>query len=76
MEPSKKSPEMEAFLENVFGRTSAITGEKCVDPPIGCGQPVEGTFHNPIEEREYPISGMCGNCQRAFFGTNNYTEED
>lgn len=75
MEPSKKSPAIEAFLENAFGRTTAIKTSSCVPAPIGCGKPIEGTIHNPIEMREYSISGLCGDCQRTIFGTGNYEED-
>lgn len=61
-EPSEKSPEMEEFLEKVFGRTSAIKTDKCVL----CGKPAV-EFKDEISKREYTISGMCQECQDKVF---------
>lgn len=72
-EPSPKSTSLTNFLEELSGRTTAIKAETCVDRPFGCGGPVEGTFQNDLERREYTISGMCGKCQRDFF---NGSEDD
>lgn len=64
--PSKKSPELESFLEQLFGRTSAVTSDKCVEPPIGCGkQAIE--FRDELSHREYTISGLCQQCQDEVF---------
>src|SRR5258708_34713882 len=37
--PSEKSPDLERFLEEISGRTTAIKNNVCLDPPIGCGGP-------------------------------------
>jgi hypothetical protein len=69
MTPSKKSPEIEAALENftlgVFGRsrTIAIAGGSCVS----CGKPAN-EFKDAISRREFGISGLCQKCQDSVFG--------
>lgn len=67
MEPTKKSPEMEAFLEEAFGRTGAIRSNKCIPPPVGCGGPAE-YFRSQLSIDEYRISGLCQKCQDTVFG--------
>ena len=69
MEPTKKAPEIEQLLEEQYGRTTAITSNKCIPPPIGCGKMV-GAFRNPISEKEYRISGLCQDCQDEIFGAD------
>ena len=66
-EPSKKSPAIEKYLEKISGRTTAIKADKCIDPPIGCG---EGAvkFRDDLSRREYTISGLCQRCQDRIFG--------
>jgi hypothetical protein len=65
MTPTEKSPAIENMLERIGGRTTAITGNKCIPAPIGCGQPILG-FNDPRSEREYRISGLCQKCQDEF----------
>jgi len=70
-DPTPKSPEIEAFLEKNFGRTTAINSSKCVPKPIGCGRDIpEEEFPTwlEVERREYRISGLCNNCQQQVFG--------
>lgn len=66
MKPSNKSPDMEKFLENIFGRTTAIRSNKCIPAPVGCGKPIQG-FRDDMSEHEYTISGLCQNCQDTVF---------
>jgi hypothetical protein len=69
MKPSEKSPALTNFLEEGFGRTTAIQGNKCVPAPIGCGNEVKvDDFHDEISLREYRISGLCQTCQDEIFG--------
>jgi hypothetical protein len=65
--PSTKSREIESFLENIFCRTSAITTNKCIPKPIGCGGDAS-RFWDALSEKEYTISGLCQNCQDSIFG--------
>lgn len=65
--PTEKSPEMEAFLEQTSGRTTAIEGQYCVKVPIGCGKRAD-EFEDDLSRKEYRISGLCQNCQNAIFG--------
>lgn len=68
-EPTEKAEEIEDFLEDLTGRTTAITSAMCVKEPAGCGKPVIG-FRNEISEREYRISGLCQVCQDSTFGVD------
>ena len=63
---SEKSPAIENFLEALSGRTSAITSDKCVAPPYGCGQDAVH-FRDEISAKEYQISGLCQSCQDSVF---------
>jgi hypothetical protein len=66
-EPSKKPPEIEAFLEAAAGRTTAIKGNMCIRKPFGCeGSATE--FKDDLSRREYSISGLCQKCQDRIFG--------
>ena len=65
--PSQKSDELTSFLNRLTNRSSAIEGDRCIDPPIGCGGPAT-EFKNAISRKEYTISGLCQNCQDAIFG--------
>jgi len=65
-EPSKKSPEMAKFLEDVFGRTTAIMSNKCIQPPVGCGKEIK-SFRDDLSRYEYTISGLCQECQDTVF---------
>ena len=67
MEPTKKAPSLTDLLETVYGRTTAIEGNNCIPPPIGCGLPITG-FDNDLSLKEYRISGLCQSCQNEVFG--------
>jgi hypothetical protein len=69
-QPTKKAPEIEKFLEQNFGRTTAINSDRCIPKPIGCGEPV-GEFRDEVSRREYSISGLCQKCQDKIFGTGD-----
>ena len=62
MHPSSKSPEMESFLENLFGRTTAIQGNRCTT----CRGPAKA-FRDPLSRKEFSISGLCQECQDNVF---------
>lgn len=65
MKPSKKSPQMEESLKNLFcvDRVKDITENRCV----GCGYPAT-EFKDEVSRREYSISGLCQHCQDKIFG--------
>jgi hypothetical protein len=65
--PSKKEAAIEAFLEESYGRTTAITADRCVRPPFGCDGPAV-VFRDELSRREYTISGLCQRCQDVVFG--------
>lgn len=64
MKPTRKAEPLERFLEEVFGRTTAIESDTCVT----CGQRVVG-FKDELSLKEYRISGMCQVCQDSVFGS-------
>ena len=61
--PSEKSSGIEIFLEEMFGRTTAVENMKCVT----CSEPADG-FRDEVSLKEYTISGMCQSCQDSVFG--------
>lgn len=72
--PSEKAPALAAFLEQVFGRTTAIQADRCIPPPVGCGgSAVE--FTDEMSKREYTISGLCQRCQDQVFGSTALGED-
>jgi len=64
--PSEKAPELERLMEEVFGRTTAIKNNVCLDPPIGCGGAAT-EFRDMLSEKEFTISGLCQKCQDEIF---------
>ena len=70
MEPSQKSPAMEAALTTIFGRDrrETIKNNVCVS----CGKRAT-EFRDEISRREFSISSLCQNCQNPVFDTE---EED
>lgn len=70
-EPTKKSEEIETALKEAFNfdRRDFIRNNRCVPPPIGCGKPALG-FRDALSAKEYQISGLCQECQDAFFGAD------
>lgn len=69
--PTHKAPGMAKFLEDEFGRTTAIVGDKCV---FGNPNHDASTFRDALSEREYRISGMCQACQDSVFGGGDDNE--
>lgn len=65
--PSNKDPQMTEFLEQNFGRTTAITSNRCVPVPVGCGGSAT-EFRDALSAKEYTISGLCQKCQDKIFG--------
>lgn len=69
--PSKKSPEMEKFLDEstqkMWGRTrtDSIKQDICVF----CGGKAS-TFRDALSKKEFTISGLCQSCQDSTFGTD------
>ena len=63
--PSPKHPAIEHFLNDVFGRSSAIEHDVCV---FCAGD--ASTFRNEISRKEYTISGLCQKCQDETFGVD------
>lgn len=75
IEPSKKAPNMTAFLESLSGRSTAINHSRCIAPPFGCGG-LATHFTDPLSAREYSITGMCQNCQDGFFKEEVYRDSE
>lgn len=63
MRPSEKNPEMTAFLEKMFGRTSSIEDGLCT-----MCRNTATVFRDEVSRREYCISGLCQSCQDKTFG--------
>lgn len=54
-------------IDSIFpDRCEAIGENRCINPPIGCGKPIN-TFKDGISYREYQISGLCQECQDNIF---------
>ena len=66
MEPSEKSAELSEFLEDVFGRTTAIMYDLCVS----CARDASN-FRDDLSRREYTMSGLCQLCQDEVFGAGS-----
>ena len=64
-QPTEKHPAIEGFLEETFGRTTAIEGDTCVF----CHKEATN-FRNEISKKEYRISGICQSCQDETFGVD------
>lgn len=62
--PSEKAPVIEKFLEDLVGRSTAITQNKCT----WCKGDAS-TFTDALSEKEYTISGMCQKCQDGVFNS-------
>ena len=62
VEESPKSPEINEFLEAVFGRSSSIENQVCAS----CGESAND-FQDDLSRREYSISGLCQQCQDEVF---------
>ena len=65
MEPSTKSPAMEATLTEIFGRNRRETILKNIC--MSCGMPAT-KFRDEKSRREFSISGLCNLCQDSVFG--------
>lgn len=63
--PSQKAPELEHFLEQFTGRTTAIRSDTCAI----CKKPAT-TFRNEKSRKEYNISALCQDCQDSVFGVD------
>lgn len=65
---SKKTPEMERFLdemsEQMFGRRRSAS--KSAKICVMCGGDAT-EFRNELSRKEYEISGLCQRCQDAVF---------
>ena len=65
--PSEKSPQITKLLEETTGRSTAISEERCANPPFGCGEKISG-FRDSLSKKEYTISSLCQKCQDKVFG--------
>ena len=63
-QPQEKDSGIETFMASITGknRRSYINANVC----ILCDKPAT-EFTNELSAREFTISGMCQNCQNAFF---------
>jgi hypothetical protein len=54
-------------------RPVALKERRCIQPPIGCGKPIQ-KFDDQLSEKEYGISGLCEECQNEVFGSSDSEE--
>lgn len=68
MEPTKKSLPIDSFLSAIMGknRVEVIHSGRCM---TCSGRAAE--FKDQLSRREYSITGMCQNCQDAFYNGPN-----
>lgn len=78
MKPSEKSPEIESVIKDsvikdVLGidRIKAISENRCVPKPIGCGRQVKPETWDTLTQKEFTISGLCADCQDSIFDTKS-----
>jgi hypothetical protein len=69
-EPTKKSPQIDEFLKDVFGidRINSVKAEVCC---ICKGNCQLSTFRDELSKKEFLISGMCQKCQDDTFREPN-----
>jgi len=62
--PSKKNPEIDSMIKNVFGfdRAQSVKNDTCVF----CKTPAVD-FRDELSRKEFTISGMCQDCQDKVF---------
>jgi len=60
--PAPKSPQLEQYLENLMGRTTAVLLDYCVI----CRKPAT-EFPDELARKEYTLSGFCADCQSEIF---------
>lgn len=82
MKASPKSPDLERFLEEIMGRTTAIKEQRCcacnARVPLTALESIQhieerakdqaSSFRDSLSEKEYTISGLCQDCQDKVFG--------
>jgi len=69
-EPSKKSPNLEGYLEMLapeVGPTTSRKGSIKRDMCVLCARDAK-VFRDPLSKREFSISGLCQKCQDDSFG--------
>lgn len=73
MEPTPKAPAINDLLNRISddNRVQAIQSDRCINPPMGCGQSISAGFRDQISTKEYTISGLCQNCQDRIFGISD-----
>lgn len=73
MKPTTKSPEIESVIKDVLGidRVKAISENRCIPAPIGCGREVKPETWDTLTQKEFTISGLCADCQDGIFDTKS-----
>lgn len=69
MKPSEKHPQIDNFINQIFGidRKASITNNVCTM----CKRNIDPTteFKDDLSRKEFQISGLCSNCQDKVFGS-------
>ena len=72
MEPTKKNPEIDAFMVACMGidRNNSIRRGVCTSCNTFIGSPdsIKSTFRDEKSAMEFRISGLCQKCQDNVFG--------
>lgn len=73
MKPTVKAQGIEDVLTQLSGdeRRQAVTENRCLKPPVGCGQSVDPGQWDALTQKEFSISGLCADCQDSIFDTKS-----
>lgn len=73
MKPTVKAAGIEDVLTQLSGddRRQAIYENRCIKPPVGCGQVVVLEEWDALTQKEFSISGLCADCQDSVFDTKS-----
>lgn len=73
MKPTVKAKEIEDVLTSLSGddRRQVVYENRCLNPPIGCGQKVTPEEWDALTQKEFSISGLCADCQDEIFDTKS-----
>ncbi len=70
--PPKLVDKLEELSQQVYGRSRV--GSITLDLCVSCGGPAKD-FRDKVSTVEYPMSGLCQQCQDVEFGVNDADAE-
>lgn len=71
--------QLESLVEHLAQGDSpkkAVAAMRCLNQPIGCGQPVKDDFKDRLSMKEYTITGLCQRCQDSLDAIAKAMEEE